>query len=1197
MSSPVDPAPRVTLVIPVHNQVDFTLLCLQSIEEGQARNTTTFEVVVVDNASTDGTPALLESLSGDVRTIRNDENLGFGDACNQGAAIARGEFVLFLNNDTAVVGDWLDVLVAALDEDARRGAVQPKLLYPDGRVNDAGGLVFRDGVAVVYGKGHLYPSAPELDVRRAPDYASGACLLVRSAAFREVGGFDHRYSPAYYEDTDLSFALRAAGWTLLYEPAAVVIHVEGATAGTDTASGFKAHLPRNRVRFTEKWAAELRERPVFAPELIDRWAHRPQGGWGPGEGSHAVADGLRVLVLDPFPPMYDRASGSMRTLEIEKALRSLGHTVVHEATGAAPERSRYARHLSRWGIRLHGEDPAAPGPALNGSTLHRPLHPQDGYDCVVVGPWQAAEHLLPRIRQHFPSAAVIVDSCDLHFVREERGAAFPPEELADRRQRELAVYAAADHVLVVSEVERELLTGLLPSLSVSVVGNAHSAVDSPPPAQGRSGVLFVGNANHPPNVDGARWLVEEVWPRVRAYRPDVELAVVGNDPRGAFRPLARESVVVTGWVPTTRPFLEAARVSVAPLLSGAGVKGKVGEALAAGLPVVSTSIGAEGLGLSDGVDVAVADDAAAFADRVVQLLDDDDAWSAQSAAGLRRSREALGPDRLRADVRTALQAAASAHARRPRPVVLVVDSDDTTADEVLCDELSRRSGAVLRGRVTSDPGQAGVIPLARGQRSSRTAGDDAVAAALGQLVRQHDVDVVVFAGLGAPDHLNAHLVETTHQCGAVAVVALGGDDAVPHPSSGPGTAAPEHGADLVHELVLRSASRALGRADVVVVPSAAAAELAGQRLAGSRARLVCGPPAQWWPAVLDVLGDLTSPPALSGVDGPEISVVIGTFDRPAALAQALEGFCRQTLPRERFEVIVVDDASSVPAAPVVQRFDDRLNVRCVRREVNGGVGPARATGVELALGAVVLCFDDDLEPRPRLLAEHLRSHRANPGVHDVVLGFLGAGSGLTTSNVTYAVTQTLQTYTGFRDLVDGQSLPWHYAWGGCSSYKTELLRQHGLRMPWMEDMELAWRLRDEGLRVVFNRHAAMVFDDEMTAEGFEQRSAKHGAAQAAIVDLHPSAELVRHFELSDLDARWGDLHGTLHQHRELVARLGSAPRSVLSVTPVVDGRGQLLSASEVLDGAYGAIFEAARLGAARRAFLAGSAASRLVPSA
>ncbi|MBC3763779.1 glycosyltransferase [Quadrisphaera oryzae] len=1173
-------APRVTIVIPVHNQVAFTLLCLQSIEEAQARNTTTFEVVVVDNASTDGTRELLDSLSGDVRTVRNEENRGFGDACNQGAEVARGEFVLFLNNDTAVTGDWLDVLVAAMDEDARRGAVQPKLLYPDGRVNDAGGLVFRDGVAVVYGKGHLHPSAPELDVRRAPDYASGACLLVRSTAFREIGGFDHRYAPAYYEDTDLSFALRAAGWTVLYEPAAVVIHVEGATAGTDTTAGFKAHMPRNQRLFAEKWADELRHRPAFTPEAIDAWAHRPQAGWGPGESAEATTEGLRVLVLDPFPPMYDRASGSLRTLEIEKALRALGHAVVHEATGAAPERARYSRHLSRWGIRLHGEDPAAPGPPLNGSTLHRPLHPEDGYDCVVVGPWQTAEHLLPRIRQHFPSAAVVVDSCDLHFVREARGATFPPEELVQRRERELAVYAAADHVLVVSDVERELLRSLLPGVSVSVVGNAHSAVDAPPPAQGRSGVLFVGNANHPPNVDGARWLVEEVWPRVRAHRPDVELAIVGNDPLGAFRAFAQESVIVTGWVPTTRPFLDAARASVAPLLSGAGVKGKVGEALAAGLPVVATSIGAEGLGLTDGVDVAVADGAAAFAERVLRLLDDDDAWSAQSAAGLHRSREALGPDRLTTDVRTALEAAATAHAKRPRPVVFLVDSDERTVDEVLRLELSQRSGAVLHGRVTRHSPQTGVIPLFRGPQTSRAVGDDAVAEALGQLVRQHAVDVVVFAGLGTPDHLNAHLVETAQQCGAVAVVTVDHDDTVPWSSPGGGAGAEGTDGDLVDQLLLRSASRALGRADVLVLPSAAT-QLAQQELTGARARLACGPLVQWWPAVLDVLGDLTPPPAPSEVGGPEISVVISTFDRPDALARALEGFCRQTLPSERFEVVVVDDASSVPAAPVAERFTDRLSIRCVRRELNGGVGPARATGVELARGAVVLCFDDDLEPRPRLLAEHLRSHRANPAVHDVVLGFLGAGRGLTTSNVTYAVTQTLQTYTGYRDLTDGQSLPWHYAWGGCSSYKTELLRQHGLRMPWMEDMELAWRLRDHGLRVVFNRHAAMVFDDEMTIEGFCARSAKHGRAQVAISTLHDAQELVRHFGLDDLQARHDAMDDArLQKSLSTAEALVGIPRTVLRASPVRGGAGSGRSGADVLDEALGVVFEQARLAAA-----------------
>jgi len=685
-STTLAPTPRVSIVIPVYNQVDFTLLCLQAIEESQRHNSTPFEVVVVDNASTDDTPLLLHSLSGDVRTLRNERNLGFGDACNQGAAQSRTEYVLFLNNDTAVCGDWLDVLVAAMDEDPRRGAAQPKLLYPDGSLNDAGGLVFRDGRAAVYGKGSPHPDAPAFNVRRAPDYASGACLVVRREAFEEVGGFDSRYAPAYYEDTDLSFALRSKGWTLLYEPAAVVIHVEGGTAGLDETSGFKAHQPLNRLKFAKKWNTELRTRPALDLDLLEGWAHRPQGGQGPGESSSASADGRRVLVLDPFPPMYDRAGGCARTLEMEKSLRALGHSVVHEATAGAPERARYARHMSRWGIRLHGDDPAEPSALVDGGTVNRPRYADDAFDHVIVGPWENAEILIPVIRQHFPRASISVDTCDLHFLREERAAAHAPDVLADRRARELATYAAADSVIAVSEAEAEILTELLPSARVLVIGTAHDVPASAPAFEDRDGVCFIGNTNHPPNEEAARWLVSTVWPLVLESVPGARLKLVGNDPRGVYDTLTGEGVDAVGWVESTAAVLDSCRVSVAPLVSGAGIKIKIAEAMARGVPVVTTGIGAEGLCLDGSGAVLVGETAAELAAHTIRLLRDGAHWERTSEAAVQHAGEHFSEERMRAALSSLLDTAAprSTSPDEPQGMTLVVNTKNESSNIGAC---------------------------------------------------------------------------------------------------------------------------------------------------------------------------------------------------------------------------------------------------------------------------------------------------------------------------------------------------------------------------------------------------------------------------------------------------------------------------------------------------------------------------------
>jgi GT2 family glycosyltransferase len=209
----------------------------------------------LDDASDDGTPGVLAALPG-VRHLRNEANLGFLESCNRAAGEARGAYLLFLNNDTEVQEGWLDSMVALFGADERAGLVGAKLLFPDGRLQEAGGIVWRDGSAHHRGR-YDDPRRPEYNHVREVDYCSGACLLIESSLFRALGGFDTRYAPAYYEDTDLAFRVRHAGKKVLYQPQAVVVHHEGVSNGTDTRSGIKAHQVANQAKFRERWRKEL----------------------------------------------------------------------------------------------------------------------------------------------------------------------------------------------------------------------------------------------------------------------------------------------------------------------------------------------------------------------------------------------------------------------------------------------------------------------------------------------------------------------------------------------------------------------------------------------------------------------------------------------------------------------------------------------------------------------------------------------------------------------------------------------------------------------------------------------------------------------------------------------------------------------------------------------------------------------------
>jgi glycosyltransferase involved in cell wall biosynthesis len=224
----------------------------------------------------------------------------------------------------------------------------------------------------------------------------------------------------------------------------------------------------------------------------------------------------------------------------------------------------------------------------------------------------------------------VVDSVDLHFVRESRGAAYAERpDAADRRaldtrRRELEVYRKADAVIVVTEDDKETLLNVVPNSRVAVVPTIHEVSDQVPGFSDRTpnSLLFVGGFEHSPNVDAVLFFYRDILPLIRRLVPDITVTIVGDAAPKAIRDLGSEVVKIAGWVPDVRPFLNTHRVSIAPMRFGSGMKGKVAEAMANGLPVVVTTVAAEGMELSDGVTALIADSAEDFAKAVTRLLTD-----------------------------------------------------------------------------------------------------------------------------------------------------------------------------------------------------------------------------------------------------------------------------------------------------------------------------------------------------------------------------------------------------------------------------------------------------------------------------------------------------------------------------------------------------------------------------------------------
>jgi GT2 family glycosyltransferase len=243
-----------SIIIPVYNKAAYTARCLRSIlrEVDTVKN----EIVVVDNGSRDETPLLLTRLQPFVKVIKNESNRGFVEACNQGGLAARGRYLVFLNNDTAASPGWLRGLVGTAEADGRVGAVGSLLLFPDGRIQEAGAIIWRDGATYLCGFGRP-PDSRRFQFAREVDYCSGASLLVRKELFERLGGFDQRYAPAYYEDADLCMGLRALGYKVVYQPSSRLVHYHGVTAGSDTETDFEQIKLINRAKFVAKWRGVL----------------------------------------------------------------------------------------------------------------------------------------------------------------------------------------------------------------------------------------------------------------------------------------------------------------------------------------------------------------------------------------------------------------------------------------------------------------------------------------------------------------------------------------------------------------------------------------------------------------------------------------------------------------------------------------------------------------------------------------------------------------------------------------------------------------------------------------------------------------------------------------------------------------------------------------------------------------------------
>jgi glycosyltransferase involved in cell wall biosynthesis len=446
--------------------------------------------------------------------------------------------------------------------------------------------------------------------------------MVASRLWRELGGFDAHFAPAYCEDADLAFRVRAKGLRVWFQPQSRVIHYEGKTSGTDTREGVKAYQVTNAKKLFLRWRLVLE-------------GHRRNGEAPFLERERRVT--RRALIVDASAPTPKQDAGSVTTTLTLRLFQQLGykaHFVPQDNFLFQPE---YTTDLQATGVDV------AYAPYEVGFDNYIRRYGWS-FDVVLVYRVGVLEQVLSDLRRHAPQACVLFHNMDLHFLRMERQARQSDDAAglvaaAEMKTRELALIGQVDCTITHSTYERDLLAAERPGAPVVVWPFMFEFHGTEQGFARRRDFVFLGGYRHAPNVDAVRFFADEVLPLIHAVEPEARFIVAGANPGPEVLALANDHVIVTGLVDDLRTVFDTARVFACSLRIGAGTKGKVSTAMAYGLPVVSTACGAEGMDLVDGEEVLLADSPADFAAACLRLYRDPALWGRLSEAGMRLVQE------------------------------------------------------------------------------------------------------------------------------------------------------------------------------------------------------------------------------------------------------------------------------------------------------------------------------------------------------------------------------------------------------------------------------------------------------------------------------------------------------------------------------------------------------------------------------
>lgn len=613
--------PEVSIIIPVFNQLQYTLNCLYSIENHDKQ--VLKEIIIINDNSTDESSDYLSKIE-NITIINNTENLGFLKNINLGINNAKGKYIYILNNDTEVQENYLKTLLEVFKVKKNVGAVGSKMIFSNNTLQEAGCLIFKDCEIVNLGRFDSIDN-PKYNFLRKVDYSSGCSLLFkRLNETNTLNLLDEEFLPAYYEETDLCQRLKYdQDLDIYYQPKSEILHFENISyTGENIAKTLL--LEKNSKKFKERWNSKFSDEKYLNIKdkqylNINKSYNKPS-----------------IIFLEESTPKYDRDSGSRRLFEIFKILLANGNKISLGVSNFHESDKSYINYYESIGIEVFQDYVSVKNKIKTATYQIKKNLPL--FDIIWIFRPNGFKQWYSCLKNNISTQKIIYDMVDLHYLRMEREKEYLPilkktnKRIQQFKAQEYFAMQTADAVVAISNNEKEIVTkNGIDQKKIHIVSNFHDMnLTNNKSFDSRKGLLFIGSFRHLPNIDALKFLREQIMPIIWEKNKDIFVNVIGADlPDELIQKYNSEQFRILGFQESVDEWFTNSRVFVAPLRYGAGVKGKIGQALEFELPIVTTPVGVEGMNLQNNVHVLVnnIDDAQGFADNILRLYSDETLWS------------------------------------------------------------------------------------------------------------------------------------------------------------------------------------------------------------------------------------------------------------------------------------------------------------------------------------------------------------------------------------------------------------------------------------------------------------------------------------------------------------------------------------------------------------------------------------------